>query len=175
MAPDPLGSEPPTPLILGLGNSLREDEGAGLHVIRYLESDSDLPSGVRLMDGGTGGLHLVGEVADSRELVVVDAAELGAEPGTVRLLAHAELDGFVNRPSGWNVHDVGLPDLFAAAALMPEGLPERRAVVAVQPASFSWSERPSAPVTAAVPEAARLVREQVSRWRFGQAPAEAGS
>lgn len=174
MPPNPLGSESPPALVLGLGNILREDEGAGLHVIRYLEGDPDLPLGVRLMDGGTGGLHLVGEVADSRELVVVDAAELGAEPGTVRVLGHAELERFVNRPSGWNVHDVGLPDLFAAAALMPEGLPERRAVVAVQPASFSWSERPSAPVATAVPEAARLVREQLTRWQLGDEPVEAG-
>lgn len=159
---------------MGLGNILREDEGAGIHVIHHLESAPDLPAGVRLMDGGTGGLHLVGEVADSRALVVVDAAELGAEPGTVRVLSGDDLDRFVNRPSGWNVHDVGLPDLFAAAGLLPEGLPQRRAVVAVQPASFAWSERPSAAVAAALPEAARLVREQLIRWQAEDQPVEAG-
>ena len=111
--------------------------------------------GVELMDGGTGGLHLVGELAGRQSLAVVDAAELGAAPGTVRLLTGDDLERFVNRPSGWNVHDVGLPDLFAAAALLPEGLPPRRVVVAVQPARFAWSEQPSPAVAAAIPEAAR--------------------
>lgn len=156
---------PPPILVLGLGNLLREDEGAGLHIIRYLETEDPADADVQLLDGGTGGLHLVGELAGREALVVADAAELGAEPGTVRVLADGELDRFVNRPSGWNVHDVGLPDLFAAAALLPEGLPPRRAVVAVQPASFSWSERPSPAVAAAVPEAARRVRDLLGTWR----------
>lgn len=169
---DPLS---PPALVLGLGNLLREDEGTGLHVLRRLAQDGVGGPETELMDGGTGGLHLVGELAGRSQLVVVDAAELGAEPGTVRLLAGDELERFVNRPSGWNVHDVGLPDLFAAATLLPEGLPPQRAVVAVQPASFSWSDRPSAPVAAALPEAARLVREQLAAWAAGEMAAEAGS
>jgi len=169
-----LSESAPPALVLGLGNLLREDEGTGLHVIRHLESEGACGPGVELMDGGTGGLHLVGELAGRQRLVVVDAAELGEAPGTVRVLADAELDRFVSRPSGWNVHDVGLPDLFAAAAFMPEGLPPRRAVVAVQPASFSWSERPSAAVAAALPEAARRVTEQLAAWQAQDAAAEAG-
>jgi hydrogenase maturation protease len=170
--PSALQSSPP--LVLGLGNFLREDEGTGLHVLRQLAEEGVEGPEAELMDGGTGGLHLVGELAGRERLVVVDAAELGAEPGTVRLLAGEELERFVNRPTGWNVHDVGLPDLFAAATLLPEGLPAQRAVVAVQPASFSWSDRPSAAVAAALPEAARLVREQLAAWATEALAAEAG-
>mgnify|MGYP000264634090 CR=1 FL=1 len=167
-------TESPTSLVLGLGNLIREDEGTGPHVIRHLDRKGNWGPDVRLMDGGTGGLHLVGEIADCSRLIVVDAAELGADPGAVRLLADGDMDRFVNRPSGWNVHDVGLPDLFAAAALLPEGLPRRRAVVAVQPASFTWSEHPSAAVSAAIPEAAEVVEGQLARWRAEDELAEVG-
>ena len=161
-------------LVLGLGNVLRQDEGAGLHVLRRLEKGGFDEDGVQLLDGGTGGLHLVGELAGREGLVVVDAADLGAVPGTVRILAGEEMERFVNRPSGWNVHDVGLPDLFAAAALLPEGLPSRRAVVAIQPAGFEWSAQPSAPVGGALPEAVRLVRRQIAAWQAAGVPERVG-
>ena len=45
-------------LILGVGNLLLKDEGVGIHVIRALEN-KNLPDNVDLMDGGTGGLHLL--------------------------------------------------------------------------------------------------------------------
>jgi len=159
------GDGSPPFLILGLGNVLRQDEGAGLHVIRHLEEGGLDAAGVQVMDGGTGGLHLVGELAGREGLVVVDAADLDAAPGAVRVLAREEMERFVNRPAGWNVHDVGLPDLLATAALLPEGLPPRRAVVAIQPAGFEWSEEPSPRVAAAIPEAARLVRRQIGAWQ----------
>jgi hydrogenase maturation protease len=162
----------PPVLVLGLGNLLREDEGTGLHLVRHLESEGMLGPGAEAMDGGTGGLHLVGELAGRAALLVADAAELGEAPGTVRLLEGEALEGFVNRPSGWNVHDVGLPDLFAAAALLPEGLPPRRAVVAVQPASFGWHERPSPAVAEAIPEAAGVAADWIGAAAGLGSPAE---
>ena len=45
-------------LVLGVGNLLLKDEGVGIHVIKALENEK-LPAHVHLMDGGTGGLHLL--------------------------------------------------------------------------------------------------------------------
>lgn len=45
-------------LVLGIGNVLMEDEGAGVEVIRRLEEQS-LPENVEILDGGTGGFHLL--------------------------------------------------------------------------------------------------------------------
>ena len=48
----------PAILILGIGNHLLGDEGVGVHAIRCLEKEA-FPSSVRLVDGGTGGFHLL--------------------------------------------------------------------------------------------------------------------
>lgn len=152
------------PLVMGLGNLLREDEGAGPHVINYLRRNASFSAPVDLLDGGTGGLHLTAELEDRPAVVVVDATRMGQAPGSVQPFAQEEMDRFVSRRSGWNVHDVGLPDLFGAAQLLPGGLPPRRALVGIEPASFDWSSSPSSAVADAIPEAAAWVAEQLRRW-----------
>ena len=45
-------------LILGIGNFLLGDEGIGVHMIQFLEKIK-LSANVSLLDGGTGGFHLL--------------------------------------------------------------------------------------------------------------------
>jgi len=101
-------------LVLGIGNLLMGDEGVGIHVLRQLER-AEVSPGVRLLDGGTGGVNLLREFDGVRELILVDATRDGQAAGTITLLrptAVAEL------PRGLGAHDFGLKDLFAAAALL---------------------------------------------------------
>ncbi len=69
-------------LVVGVGNTLLQDDGFGGHVAAAL---SERPvDGLRVIDGGTIGLALLPEVEAAESLVLVDAAELGEAPGTVR-------------------------------------------------------------------------------------------
>ena len=45
-------------LILGIGNYLMGDEGIGVHVANILEKNNPF-EGVDILDGGTGGFHLL--------------------------------------------------------------------------------------------------------------------
>ena len=45
-------------LILGIGNLVLKDEGVGIHIIHRLEQ-MQLPEGVDILDGGTGGIFLI--------------------------------------------------------------------------------------------------------------------
>jgi hydrogenase maturation protease len=46
-------------VILGLGNTLNRDEGLGVHALKLLETQLDLPAEVEVLDGGTLGLNLL--------------------------------------------------------------------------------------------------------------------
>ncbi|HSN60978.1 MAG TPA: hydrogenase maturation protease, partial [Ferruginibacter sp.] len=46
-------------LILGIGNYLMGDEGVGVHVANRLAKENNI-KGVDIVDGGTGGFHLLG-------------------------------------------------------------------------------------------------------------------
>jgi hydrogenase maturation protease len=156
-------------LILGIGNSLLCDEGVGIHVIRALEEEVPADDGdVRLLDGGTLSFTLAGPIEEADALVVVDAAQLKAEPGTLRVFEGEEMDRFLlgNRKS--SVHEVGLGDLMTIARLAGHW-PARRALVAIQPEVVDWGEAPSARVAAAVPAACRHIQSLIGAWRHASA------
>ena len=114
-------------LILGIGNTLLSDEGAGVHAVRRLEAEASLPD-VQYLDGGTLSFTLAGAIEDSGRLIVVDAAELGAPPGTVRCFEGGAMDDFLGSSRKRSVHEVSLLDLMAVV-LLAGRLPERRALV----------------------------------------------
>ena len=65
------------------GNVLRADDGVGPAVAQALAEEM-LPDGVRVLEVGIGGIHLVQELMDGADLLlVVDAVDLGRDPGTV--------------------------------------------------------------------------------------------
>jgi hydrogenase maturation protease len=65
------------------GNVLRGDDGFGIVVAQRLRA-ADLPPGVEVVEVGIGGIHLVQDLLDPADvLVVVDAVDVGRPPGTV--------------------------------------------------------------------------------------------
>jgi hydrogenase maturation protease len=148
-------------LILGIGNTLLSDEGVGVRLATALAADG-LPDGVRVVDGGTIGLALAPVVERAGALLVLDAARMGAMPGTLRLVEGAAFDAFLqSRPA--TPHDVGLADLVRALALSGT-LPPRRALLAVEPERLSLGDALSPSVEAALPAAQATVRELLARW-----------
>ena len=73
-------------LIAGVGNVFRRDDGFGVAVVQRLEAE-ELPPGVRVLDVGIGGIHLVQELLEPTDaLIIVDAVDLGRPPGTVMVI-----------------------------------------------------------------------------------------
>lgn len=101
-------------LVLGIGNLLMGDEGVGVHAIRELERQPPV-AGVTLLDGGTGGFHLLELFDKHRHMILIDATLDDAEPGTVRLLYPRFATDF---PRSLSAHDIGLRDLVESAALL---------------------------------------------------------
>ncbi len=151
----------PDTLILGIGNPLLTDDGAGIHTLERLRG-ANLPSGVELLDGGTLSFNLLEHVEAAPRLVVIDAAHLGEPPGTVKVLEDLAMDHWL-RSGKRSVHEVGLADVLDMARLTG-GLPEPRALVAIEPESLAWGERPTATVTAAIDQAVAETLYLLARW-----------
>jgi hydrogenase maturation protease len=74
-------------IVAGVGNVLHADDGFGVAVVQALAQRSDLPSNVRILEVGIGGINLVQELMDGYDaLFIVDAVERGGAPGTLYLL-----------------------------------------------------------------------------------------
>ena len=149
-------------LVMGVGNTLMQDDGVGIHITRELCSDANLSSHLHCIDGGTIGLALLPEVEQAEALILVDASELNANPGHVAVFHDSEIDRQLGNKRR-TVHEVALADLLSAAGLRGR-LPKRRALVAIQPESTDWGLEMTAPVKAAVPAALDTVRSIAREW-----------
>src|ERR1700722_19079268 len=73
-------------LVAGGGNVFQRDDAFGVEVIRLL-AGRPRPAGVQITDFGIRGVHLVYELLNGCDLLVlIDAAQRGYEPGTVTVL-----------------------------------------------------------------------------------------
>jgi hydrogenase maturation protease len=72
-------------LVVGLGNELRADDGAGLEIVRRLAAD-DLPAEVRVRQLPGEPLGLLELWAGSEAVVLIDAVRSGADAGTIHRL-----------------------------------------------------------------------------------------
>lgn len=149
-------------LVLGIGNTLFSDEGIGVYVVERLrERIGDRPD-VTLLDGGTLSFTLAEPVAAADDLIVADAARMGMRPGQIRCLQGEELDRYLLVGSK-SVHEVGLGDLMDIARLS-DSLPQRRALVAIEPEKLDWGDSPTAAVAAAIDPAVEMVLRLLGEW-----------
>jgi len=152
-------------LVLGLGNTLLADDGVGVHVVRRLAEAPAAPPGLRMLDGGTLGFRLMHEITRAQAVIVVDAAQLGERPGTVRLLHQQTLTDHVSRGGRMSAHEAGLVDLLTLARL--EGwAPVRLALLGIQPKIVDWGDRLSLSVSRALPVACRAVIRTARAWQM---------
>ena len=106
-------------LIMGVGNLIMGDEGVGIHVIKELEK-SPLPDNVDLLDGGTGGFHLLSYLQNYPLVIMIDATLDQNPEGTVKTIKPKFASDF---PKALSAHDIGLKDLLEAVTLLDK-LPE---------------------------------------------------
>ena len=117
-------------LVLGVGNKLMSDEGAGVHVIERLAEKYQLPEEVQVLDGGTLGLDLLYYLEGIENLLLVDAAETGKEAGTMIRLEGEQVPAFMSVKI--SPHQIGVPDMLAAAKLK-DAYPKRLVLWGIQP------------------------------------------
>ena len=149
-------------LVLGIGNTLLSDEGIGVHVVERLRGRLGSLPDVTLLDGGTLSFTLAEPIAAADHLIVVDAARLGAAPGTLRCLRDGEMDRYL-LGGAKSVHEVSLGDLMDIARLS-NTLPRRRALVAIEPQKLDWGDAPTPEVAAAIEPAVDLVLGLIKEW-----------
>jgi hydrogenase maturation protease len=151
-------------LVLGFGNVLLSDDGAGVQLVERLRMELGSQA-AEFVDGGTLSFSLLTYVEATDSMLVIDAADLNSTPGTIDLFEGAEMDAFLKSSRRRTVHEVGLIDLLDMARL-EDCLPSQRALLCIQPGRIDWSETLSAPVAEALPEAARLARATLQRWQL---------
>ncbi|GAA0615119.1 hydrogenase maturation protease [Sporichthya brevicatena] len=149
-------------VIIGCGNLLRADDSVGPRVIRLLWS-SELPEQVRLVDGGTAGMDVAFQMRGARRVVIVDASNTGAAPGTVYRVPGAELAHLPSLPDV-HTHAFRWDNALALGRwLLGPEFPEDITVFLVEAANVAPGEHLTPAVEQAMHAVAETLREEFVR------------
>jgi hydrogenase maturation protease len=145
-------------LVLGIGNLLMGDEGVGVHFAQQFQEKA--PEEVDVLDGGTGGFHLMSYFEAYPTLIMVDATlDSDRPPGTIRLIEPRFSKDF---PRAMSTHDIGLKDLIEGLSILGR-LPQIYLFVVSIKELQEMEIGLTAAVQAAMPELEARVRELIKK------------
>jgi len=150
-------------VVLALGNLIRSDDGVGLFALRELEKNPGLPDSVTLVEGGTKGLELLPYLWDAARLLVLDAVDMEAAPGTVFRIDGPDLRTL---PGTGSVHELALADILNALRILGKE-PQEAVLLGVQPSTTALGTGLSPAVQQALPALLEAVSIEFSRRASG--------
>ncbi len=121
-------------VIIGIGNFLLKDEGIGVHTLNELEKH-DLPQGVEIYDGGTGGFKLIDLMHGAARVIFIDAVETGKLPGTVTIIGSEDIYTIYHNKK-YSLHDTDLMEVIRMTELLDN--PPKIEIVGIQPKIINY-------------------------------------
>lgn len=150
-------------LVVCIGNDLVADDGIGYAIYDELVADTTLPEKTRLKLLGLGGMDVIEEIDGEDLLIVVDALQLGFDPGTVHVLSWSELPYMEPRPvSG---HGIGIREAIEVAKrLYADKVPKEIYLVGIEGECFDQLGKGLTPIVSeSVPDAVLAIRNLISK------------
>lgn len=146
-------------VIIGLGQSFRGDDAAGLEAVRRWQAEHPA-SDARVERVGLPGLQLLELLKGARAAIIVDAVQSGAEPGAIHILRDADIAPFTvgsDSAHGWGVAE----SLALGRQVCPDEMPAQITLIGIEAAQMGLGQPLSAPVAAALPQAVEAIEAQV--------------
>jgi hydrogenase maturation protease len=144
-------------LVVGLGNPILTDDGAGIYVVRAVKTRCQRDE-VTFAEASVGGLRLLDAIAGYERVIIVDAIQTrDSKPGDIYRLHPNDLRASLHSGS---THDLSLPGALALGRGMGMMLPDDEAIVIIAievEDVLTFSEACTPPVAAAIPRAVRAV------------------
>ncbi len=124
--------------VIGVGNDLMGDDAIGPHIVRELIKRKVLPEEVLLIDEGRGGMRLVHHIKDMDRVIIIDAADIGKDPGEYKVFRPEEVES-IKDLSGTNIHEWDLLKMLELSKMLGE-CPKEVLILAIQPKDLKLGE-----------------------------------
>jgi hydrogenase maturation protease len=93
-------------VIIGIGNVLQKDDGLGVYTATYLEKNYTFSPKVKIIDGGTQGIHLLNILEENDHIVILDSLGLEDTPASIYAIPAPEISGYGLNNGG--AHEIGI-------------------------------------------------------------------
>jgi len=148
-------------LVLGLGNPLLGDDGVGWRVAEQVRAHVTDPS-IEIDCHAGGGLSLMERLIGYDRAIIIDAINTGRKPaGTIDCFGLADLPSYAQSHLA-SAHETTLHTALQVGRTMGAALPDDITIIAIEAQNvYDFSEELSPAVANAVPQAVKLVIEQL--------------
>lgn len=146
-------------LVIGVGNTFRGDDGVGLVVAARLR-ELALP-GVTVLEQSGEGTTLLAAWEQAAYVIVVDAVQSGAEPGTIHRLDVTERPIPAQFGSHFSGHAFGVAGAVEMARLLGK-LPQRLIVYGIEGLAFTTGQGLSLAVEGGVETAVAQIQQELT-------------
>ena len=150
-------------VLIGLGQSLRRDDGAGLKAVqewlkKYPNTASHPLLRIEILE--LPGLGLLDLIYHAGAAIIVDAVQSGSKPGKLHLTMPSEVSDF-DAGSG-SAHGLGVAEVLALGRqISPELMPEKIIFVGIEGENFDMGDHLSAAVKKSMPEVVDHINQLV--------------
>jgi len=131
--------------VIGIGNRLLSDEGAGVHAVELLKKRFiddgfvDEKIEVDLVDAGTPGMNLLHQFDEREKIIFIDAGNCGLNPGEYRRFVPGDVIS-LKKTNNFSLHEFDLIGFLEFAAQANVVRNTEVVIYCIQAAELSMSE-----------------------------------
>ena len=145
--------------VLGIGNTLRGDDGIGPIIIDELMK-RDLPDSIQLYDIGSDAFSIIDHFEKEEPVLVIDCAQMGKEPGEV-VKFDVKDENLPILDKAISIHGFGFSDVYKMAKNLYENI--QCTIIGVQPKSLEFNTGLSKEVKNKIPSIIKMVMEETNK------------
>ena len=148
--------------VIGIGNLLLKDDGAGIHILKQLEREP-WHRKVEVIDGGTCIFDLMDAFITNEKVILLDSVKGGHRPGTIYKLSPEELGSFIKKTT--SLHDVQVLDVLQNVNHM--GYFPEVVIIGIEPEEVCFDLQLSPTVKKQLPEMLSILKNEVLKEEVG--------
>lgn len=151
-------------LILGVGNTIRGDDGVGIFVTRLLKEQIDSPD-VDIKETERAGMDLLDMMAGYEKVIIIDS--IRADNGKPGMIHRFKRGDFKKKDSPFSSHQFGLATIFKLAKLVRLEMPKDIIIygMGVERSDY-FSEQITSKVKERIPEVSKQIKKEVVKWQY---------
>lgn len=148
-------------LVLGVGNILMMDEGAGVHALNQLlkEKENFDETKVDFVDGGTFTQDIFYLFEEYEQILVLDIIRANHEPGTIYFLDEDDL--MKNKGQVLSLHDIDLLDSLNMAKM--RGNKPKLNIIGIEPKKINWGLKMTPDIVKVFPSFIKIAKKHINK------------
>ncbi|MFA5039387.1 MAG: hydrogenase maturation protease [Candidatus Omnitrophota bacterium] len=149
--------------VIGLGNTLRRDDGIGIHILSRLQDE--LKGKVAFLNFGIASFGLINFISEFRKVLLIDAMDAGLKPATMKIFRLDEAETYA-RQKKLSSHELSLADLLELYKALGLATDVQVAGIQVKDASYGLEMTPE--LAKAKNRIVQNIKEYILSWNKGQ-------